>query len=193
MVGNDVVDLNDPEAAVEGLNPRFDQRVFSVEERSRLATSGDAHVFRWTLWAAKESAYKLAKRNDPETRFEHSLFEVNLAEEGPGTVRHGEWSCAVAVGRRGSAIHAIATPRDCDRTRVVSGLGPIDEGDDPRVRVRELATTAIARHLKIEPTGVMITTGADRVPVPRVDGEPVGFLSLSHHGAFAAFAWMPPF
>lgn len=191
MVGNDVVDLDDPEAAVEGLNPRFDQRVFSSEERRRLETAGDAHVLRWILWAAKESAYKLAKRNDPETQFAHSLFEVDLAEEGLGTVRHGQWCCAVAVSRRGSAIHAVATPLDSDRARVVSGLGPVQEGDDPSVRVRELATTAVARLLERDTAGVVITTGNDRIPALRVDGKIAGHLSLSHHGSFAAFAWMP--
>ena len=192
MIGNDVVDLDDPETAAEGLKPRFDERVFTTDELRRLAAADDARALRWILWAAKESAYKLAKRWDSTTVFAHSLFETDLGEDGCGTVCHGEWCCAVAVSREGSAIHAIATTDHGDRRRVITGLGEVQEGDDPSVCVRELATSSVARHLQIEPAAVTITSGADRIPVPRVDGQPSGHLSLSHHGAVAAFAWMPP-
>ncbi len=189
MVGNDVVDLDDPETFAEGLNPRFDQRVFTADELRRLAAADDSRVLRWTLWAAKESAYKLAKRLDPETVFSHSLFETDLDEYGFGTVRHGECCCAVAISREGSAIHAIATADHGDRQRIVTGLGEISDGDDPSIRVRQLATNSVAHHLQIEPIAVTVTAGKDRIPVLLVDGRPVGYLSLSHHGAFVAFAW----
>ncbi len=191
-VGNDVVDLDDPETATEGLNRRFDRRVFSADELRRLAVADDARTLRWTLWAAKESAYKLAKRSDPETVFAHSLFQTDLGEYGCWTVRHGEWSCAVSVSHEGSAIHAIATPDHCDRQRVITGLGHVLEGDDPSARVRELATKLVARHLQIEPAVITITAGEHRIPVLRVDGQPLGHLSLSHHGTLSAFAWMAP-
>ena len=192
MIGNDVVDLDDPETAAEGLNPRFDERVFTGAELRRLAVVDNARAFRWIVWAAKESAYKLAKRWDPTTVFAHSLFETDLDEDGTGPVRRGGWCCTVAVSREGSAIHAIATATEGDRQRVVSGLGKVRQGDDSSVRVRELASNSVARHLQIEPVTVTITAGEDRIPVLRVDGRPSGHLSLSHHGGLAAFAWMPP-
>ncbi len=73
MIGNDVVDLADPEATEKGLNPRFDERVFSFIERRQLGASKERHLLRWTMWAAKESAYKLAKRSDPQTILLHCL------------------------------------------------------------------------------------------------------------------------
>jgi len=191
MIGNDVVDLDDPETAAEGLNPRFDQRVFTTDELRQLAAADDARALRWTLWAAKESAYKLAKRRDPETVFAHSLFETVLDEDGFGTVCHGDWCCAVAISREGSTIHAIATPDDRDRQRVITGLGHVLESDDPSVCVRELATKSVARHLHIKSAAVTISAGEDRIPVLCIDGRPSGHLSLSHHGALTAFAWMP--
>ncbi len=189
MIGNDVVDLNDPETFAEGLNPRFDKRVFTADELRRLAAADDSRALRWTLWAAKESAYKLVKRRDPETVFSHSLFETDLGEHGFGTVRHGDWCCVVAVSREGAAIHVIATADHGDRQRIVAGLSEISEGDDPSVRVRQLATNSVAHHFQIEPIAVTVTAGKDRIPVLLVDGQPVGYLSLSHHGAFVAFAW----
>jgi len=191
-VGNDVVDLDDPETVVEGLNPRFDERVFTSEESRKLAESCDTHALRWTLWAAKESAYKLAQRWDPETVFSQSRFVTDIGDNGRGIVHYGDWHCVVSISHEGSAIHALATSNHSDRERVVSGLGRIEESDDPSVRVRELAINSVARHLQIELTALIITAGEDRIPVLLLDGQPSGYLSLSHHGALTAFAWMPP-
>ena len=66
LVGNDVVDLHDPQSQPEALHPRFDARVFSLGEREALGASSSPHSLRWSLWAAKESAYKLAKKLDED-------------------------------------------------------------------------------------------------------------------------------
>ena len=82
MVGNDVVDLRDPESAPETLHPRFDTRVFSEAERAAIAASPDAARLRWKLWAAKEAAYKLARKISPTTIFAPARFEVALGDVG---------------------------------------------------------------------------------------------------------------
>ena len=46
MVGDDVVDLADPEARADALHPRFDARVFAPAERAALAASADPGVDR---------------------------------------------------------------------------------------------------------------------------------------------------
>jgi phosphopantetheinyl transferase (holo-ACP synthase) len=56
LVGNDVVDLRDPENQPEAIHPRFDDRVFTWAERARILAAGSPHRMRWVLWAAKESA-----------------------------------------------------------------------------------------------------------------------------------------
>ena len=60
MLGNDVIDLADPETSSR--HPRFDARVFGATERALLARSEDAGRLRQVLWAAKE-----AGRNKPAT------------------------------------------------------------------------------------------------------------------------------
>ena len=44
MIGNDVVDLADPEAREAALHPRFDARVFAAGERALLRRAADAHA-----------------------------------------------------------------------------------------------------------------------------------------------------
>ena len=62
MVGNDVVDLRDPDADASTLHPNFDLRAFAEPERASLVDCADAGRERWAMWAAKEAAYKLARR-----------------------------------------------------------------------------------------------------------------------------------
>jgi len=59
MLGNDIVDLADPEACESTLHPRFDARVFAAPERVLLAAAADRGALRWALWAAKEREYRL--------------------------------------------------------------------------------------------------------------------------------------
>lgn len=191
MVGNDVVDLDDPETAAEGLNPRFDARVFSNDELERIAAAEDSRRLRWTLWAAKESAYKLCKRKDATAIFAHARFETALDDSGHGYVRLGDWTCAVQVTCQMAQIHAVATAEYDDRKRVVSCVQKISRENDPSLKVRRLAIESVARSIGIDRESVTITTGADRVPRLHLDGSIHGFLSLSHHGSLVAFAWMP--
>jgi phosphopantetheinyl transferase (holo-ACP synthase) len=80
-VGNDVIDLSDSDADPATLSPRFDGRVFSSSERSALARAGDSRLLRWSLWAGKEAAYKVARKLDPSAIFSPSRFVVELDDE----------------------------------------------------------------------------------------------------------------
>ncbi len=190
MVGNDVVDLRDPETRSKALHPRFDARVMSPGERDRLAAADNPRQLRWTLWAAKESAYKLAKRRDRSVGFAHSSFETDLDEDGRGSVRLGDWSCRVTVRREGSALHCIAAPGSVGG--IVSRIAKLAPGSDPSAGARRLAIDAMAGHLDIEPASLSITSDHHRVPHLAVSGHRLGHLSLSHHGQFVAFAWSRP-
>jgi hypothetical protein len=191
-LGNDVVDLGDPEVRLDGLHPRFAERVFTLAERGALEASAERPVLHWALWAAKESAYKALARACPRTVFSPRGFEVELpAPPGDGVpaagrVRHGGRSLALEVSRRGDALHAVAWD---------------DADDDPggatpqwQVAVTDGEPGAAARRLAARAVGVMLP---GHEPI-RIVGRPpaaVGatgpldlVLSLSHHGRFVAFA-----
>ncbi len=69
MLGNDVIDLDDIDARPETFRPRFDERVFSAEERRVIARDAAPLACRWAHWGAKEAAYKLARQIDPHFVF----------------------------------------------------------------------------------------------------------------------------
>ena len=104
MIGNDVVDLLDSEALPGAAHPRFDRRVFASSERQALAGSRTPVRLRWRLWAAKEAAYKAARKIDPRTVFSASRFVVDL---DMGLVHHGEAVFALRVEETDAYVHAV--------------------------------------------------------------------------------------
>src|SRR5574337_2138325 len=98
MVGNDVVDLADPQCLPLGTHPRFDQRVFAQSELRLIHASATPAWMRWMLWAAKESAYKILRKQDPAMTFAPRRFVV--APHNP------EAGC----DRRSAGAHPSPTP-----------------------------------------------------------------------------------
>ena len=124
VLGNDVVDLVDPETRIDGLHTRFEERVFTSGERAALATSRSPHVLRWALWAGTESAYKALKRLEPELVFAPRELEVQLS---PPAVESGGRT-AGQVTHRGRTL--VLAPAPC----VAQRPPPIVLTADPRSR-----------------------------------------------------------
>jgi phosphopantetheinyl transferase (holo-ACP synthase) len=195
MVGNDVVDLCDPESRSETLHPRFDTRVFSERERTLIAASGDSERLRWKLWAAKEAAYKLARKRVPTTVFSPRRFEVDPDGQAGAVVAHGEARYRVEFTENDRAVHAVATCSSGAGQRVVTGWRRLERGeiasgdpDAPSRAVRALLCDRIAERLGVAASELEVRR-LGRVPYLWLRGEraPVD-LSLSHHGDWLCFA-----
>ena len=76
MIGNDLVDLRAREASGKSGDARFVARVFTARETELIARSSNPDAALWALWAAKEAAYKVAKKLRPDVIFAHSRYEV---------------------------------------------------------------------------------------------------------------------
>lgn len=75
-IGNDLVDLRARDAAGKARDTRFVARVFTAGEAARIDRSTHPDNTLWMLWAAKEAAYKVAKKLRPDAIFAHSAYEV---------------------------------------------------------------------------------------------------------------------
>ena len=64
-VGNDIVDLKEPDHCGKSGDDRFLGRVFTPEERDRIVGAACPDKLLWAFWAAKEAAYKAVSRDDP--------------------------------------------------------------------------------------------------------------------------------
>jgi len=192
-LGNDVVDLEEPETLLCGLHPRFEARVFGAAERAALAAEPQRHRLHWALWAAKESAYKARKRSRPEAVFSPREFAVTLsplpAASEPGVAAgrvayHGE-GFQLEVHLDGASLHAVAWSEGEAKAPILWQVR--DVRDDAGGAVRRLAAAAIGSALALDAAEMRIV---GRPPVLLHRGRPLDVtLSLSHHGRLVAFAW----
>ena len=195
MVGNDVVDLRDPESRPESLHPRFDTRVFTASEREAIGSGRGSSRVRWKLWAAKEAAYKLIRKRASTTVFSPIRFEVALDESGQALVTHGPDRVAVGYEENDGAVHAVASCPAARPAAVFSawrrlGRAELAAGDAevPSRAVRALLCEHVAARLRVEAEEVEVRRDG-RVPRLWVADRPAAAdVSLSHHGDWLGFA-----
>lgn len=188
-VGNDVVDLGDPETQTGASHRRFDARVFGASERAAIERAASPRRRRWQLWAAKEAAFKALRRTDPELSFRPAEFRVDLCDEGHARVRSASRELLVRFDVTRDRIHAfVGSPGRVATARLAGG-------ESPGHGVRRLALALARRQF---PGDTLRVDRRGRIPhmvrTPRFPGPPESSreqhvpLSLSHHGRFVACA-----
>jgi phosphopantetheinyl transferase (holo-ACP synthase) len=105
LVGDDVVDLDEPAIATSHRRARFVERVLGPGERAQLVGAGEPKALLWAFFAAKEAAYKVLCKLGPPPVLGHRRFEV---AEDLKSVRNGERELRLQVSWRGSLVHAVA-------------------------------------------------------------------------------------
>ena len=194
-IGDDVVDLGDPAIAQHHRRARFVARVCNDDERRRVAAAHDPHRLLWSLFAAKEAAFKALEKRAPLI-LAHRRFEVAADLV---SVRHASLGATLALRVTGGPghVHAVAWLGDARWTGAVRALAA---DEDPSAAARRLLRAAVAPHLGC-------AVGALRVErAPRLGGwtgaaPPVVWrdhdgawrdagldVSLSHDGRFIAVA-----
>jgi hypothetical protein len=203
MIGNDIIDLRDPDADFATYSPRFDERVFGPFERHAIEADGDPEACRWRTFAAKEAAYKALRKIDSQATFSPRRLEVAIQSGDPlralvidrGTPKsRGTFEVRFFVDE--SCVHAIALHSEWDASRLVYGSRRTEAialggpgADVPGQAARLLACEKIAEAMGIAEKELEIRK-RDRIPFLLAGGVPVsGNLSLSHHGAFVGFAF----
>ena len=168
-VGNDIVDLGDP--AIARLHPRFIERVCVDDEQRSISESCDPKRRLWTLFAAKEAAYKAAVKLGLDPGFAHRRF---VASSNLDRVDFGEHTFALRVIDGEDWVHAIVG----DAT--IAGVEQGESAREPLLRALGMMHLAIEREPRVG--------SWDGFGPPRVMGAPNVDVSLSHDGRFAAFA-----
>lgn len=207
FIGNDIVDLTDPANIGKSGDDRFLQRVFTEPERKSIARADDPDVMLWALWAAKETAYKIASKINILSVFTPRNYPVVLSpvnhgptrsgmvhtSEGPVTVRllieRDYLHCIGATALSGVLDHVLW---DIER---LSAAGRGGE-HDLSAAVRQFAGKRLAVLLHVSEADIDIRRIQDMdkwgPPLPHLEGQCIPFdLSLSHDGAFVAYAMVP--
>src|SRR5262245_8513603 len=113
-LGNDIVDLSDPEAALAAHHERFLTRICGPTEIASIAIAADPTRMLWAHWAAKESAFKALRPVCPRIPFVPRRFIVEFARGNDGGIMHGCVRMAdnvftVAVHCHTDGLHAISS------------------------------------------------------------------------------------
>jgi len=194
IVGNDIVDLGDPEARRGACHPGFDARVFAPSELASLAACQSRETMRWALWSAKEAAYKAACQENSKIIFSPVRFVVQLDRGLRGFVTHEDRRWPLHVRHRDDCVHALVVIDESDSDEGSSVIWEArrltaTELGDPSQSVRELAVATIAERLGVSAATLRIQRSG-RIPQLLVAGtNNASALSLSHHGSYVGFAF----
>lgn len=201
-VGNDVVDLKLPENQGKSGDDRFLGRVFTSEERDRIAGAAHPESFLWALWAAKEAAFKVVSRDDPTVASTSRRYDIRLDPSpvsetcltGRAITPRGELVLRIIV--TDDYVHAVSTATESNLDGIFQRVDRMGVGGDPGEAsdfVRRQLLREIARCLDC-PLGEL-SVGKEPLgpgaPFVLRRGQPLDIeISLSHDGRFAAFAFM---
>ena len=204
-VGNDVVDLKDPENIGKSRDDRFLGRVLTAGERELIASVPSPDTLLWSLWAAKEAAYKAVSRADPAVcSIPHRYRVVIEAEDatrkmvrrtGKVITPRGELVFEVVVSPEW--VHALAAGTEEALNRLCRRVKRLEEGKgavNPSAFVRGVLLREIARRLNCPVDDLSVVKNPDGLGAPRVlfrGGPLAAEVSLSHDGRFTAFAFDP--
>ncbi len=184
-----MVDLGDPAIADHHANARFVARVCTERERARIAESADPKALLWTLYAAKEAAYKVAVKLGYAPGFAHRRFEVD-----GDRVSYRDVALGLRVDADADRIHAIATT---EPGPIEAAVLPAPAGAHASIAVRTALCTAVAARLgcpadELEVVRERIANSWDGFGPPHLHraGAPVDVdVSLSHDRRFIAYAF----
>jgi phosphopantetheinyl transferase (holo-ACP synthase) len=215
-VGNDIVDLTQPNANKKSRDTRFLKRVFLPDEEQYILADTQPEAMLWALWTGKEAAYKSIQKEWPHIPSVPRQYKVTIEREqtgGPsfrpgqrtlvGTVETPQGNLKLETLITPEYVHSIATsstfPRGnhvawrVERMLLPDTLSP----DFESLYVRSAAKRRLVQYLKGDLRDIEIR----RIKYPRGLGPPSVFfqgkpsaidISLSHDGHFAAYAFTRP-
>lgn len=217
-VGNDIVDLSHPLAKAKSLDTRFRKRVFLPEEEIILQRDIQSDAMLWALWTGKEAGYKASQKIRGDIPAIPKLYRVQFdgtAEGVPdsrhpgarlllGTVTTPLGNMSLETLLTPDYVHSLAATFSTlagqaivwkvERMPFAENLSPADES----FFIRAAAKRRLCRYLPGSRPGDFEIR---RAKGHRGLGPPCVYfhkqassidISLSHDGAFAAYAFTSP-
>ena len=198
-VGNDIVDLEAPEA--RNKSTRFMEKIFSPGETRAVQRSARPHTALWAFWAAKETAYKAISKAHPQADFSPKRFHAELSRSNGNTLKgmvetpYGRVAVNVHIFQ--GHLHCIGiTGNPINLDTVLWGYQRmVHPPACPSTAVRALALGHIARCCSLNPEDLEIRNNIHNYgtgpPVLYIKGEKAPIdISLSHDERFMGFAFV---
>lgn len=195
FIGNDVVDLTDPENIGKSRDQRFVRRVFTLEEEKIIRCAADSDRILWILWAGKEVAYKIVQKINQCISSIPRLYRVHLAVK-QGAVCYGNVEtpiCLINIKTFSDKKHVqcVGIPaihgkqnKYFWKTGIVAISSPYE-----MTGVRDSIVRCLADYLHLMPDKIDIRKNKETgIPYVYIHGIKSAIdISFSHDGRF--FAW----
>ncbi len=200
-VGNDVVDLKDASNAGKSGDSRFLKKILTDAEIEYVKNADNPDLALWSLWACKETAYKIVKKKLPAVAFVprqwNVVLKTNRSKYAEGKVGIlGKGGVPVRLFSNPDYVHCVGT----DNLKVLNKLIwrvealPEKEKINPSLFLRRCVTHDLARRFSLNFHQIKIKRtkqdGELQYPQVYIDEKKTNIdLSLSHDGRFVAYAF----
>jgi phosphopantetheinyl transferase (holo-ACP synthase) len=208
-VGNDIIDLTTRHAREKISDTRFIERVLTATEQCLLECHNETAVLLlWSFWAAKETGYKVIRKQYGNVTSAPRRYDVRLdrvpditehhTQVVGGVVETPHSPVFITITARHDFIHCIGISGEASfLDMVITGIGTADDKPSPRAdskTARDLARHHLSLFLNHDLSAIDIIRTKDirGLAPPEVliaKKRSTIDLSLSHDGNFAAYAF----
>lgn len=200
-VGNDVVDLKDASNAGKSGDSRFLKKILTDAEIEYVKNADNPDLALWSLWACKETAYKVMKKNFSGTAFIPRRWQI-LLTKAHSDYSEGEVQISEKVGvhirlfSSSHYIHCVGSDSLDALDKLIRNVETLPkEETNPSLFSRHCLAQSLANHFSLDLHQIKIKRnrqdGELQPPQVCVDGKKTNIdVSLSHDGRFVACAFL---
>ena len=184
MIGNDIVDLRYAKNS-KWQNPRFLEKLFTIQERELIEQSSNKFSAIWQLWVIKEAAYKAYLQQYPGRFFNPKAF-VCSDLNSRGEVRYKDFSIEVQTVINTSMVYAETISQKPVHREILKVL-PNHKSQSKQIREALISKVSEQLHIKKE----SLILRKDQSGIPTLFFQDVKLkvaLSMTHHGDYAAYS-----
>jgi phosphopantetheine--protein transferase-like protein len=199
-VGNDVVDLKEPANAGKSQDSRFLKKILTNVEIEFVQHAENPDAALWSLWACKETAYKVIKKSCPDAAFLPRQWQVTFnksqAEHSDGEVTiSGKGKIYIRLFSNPQYVHCVGADKSAALDKLIWNVEFLPEKEtNQSLYSRHCLAKTLARYFSLNFHDIKIkrTRENGELAPPRVyvSGRRTDIdISLSHDGIFVAYVY----
>jgi phosphopantetheinyl transferase (holo-ACP synthase) len=204
-IGNDIVDWKDPANAKKSRDSRYLKKILANAEIEFVQDAENPDVALWSLWACKETAYKVIRKSHAGAPFLPRQWSVKLNQpdkifmEGEVIIPGGNNVC-VQLYSAESYVHCIGSDNLSDLDKIIWGIDSVPQTGagknvEPSLFGRECLSRKLTDiyHLNFRDVEIRRAKKGRELQPPHLyyENKKAHFdISLSHDGNFVAFSFI---
>lgn len=204
-IGNDVVDLQHPANMKKSRDSRYLKKILTNVEIEFVNNAENRDRVLWSLWACKETAYKVTSKSSPGAPFlpHRWLVQLNQTDsmfEKGEVILLAENNVFVQIYCQEGYVHCIGSDNLPDLNKIIWGVESLPEsisGEhvDPSLFVRYRLSSKLADiyHLDFRQMEIIRAGKGHELQPPYLyyENKKAPFdISLSHDGSFIAYSFI---